>query len=74
MLTPSYPSGHSTQGYYIASSLINDGGPQSLMKVAQNISRSRNIARAHYPSDSKLGEELGTKLFRFIKSDIERKL
>ena len=68
MLTPSYPSGHSTQGYYIASSLINDGGPQSLMKVAQNISRSRNIARAHYSSDSAAGRDLANILLKNKKS------
>ena len=39
----------------------------------QAISKSRNIARAHYPSDSKLGEEL-QKMFRYIKNDVEQKL
>ena len=68
MLTPSYPSGHSTRGYYIASSLINDGGPQSLMKVAQNISKSRNIARAHYPSDSAAGRDLANILLKNRKT------
>ena len=44
------------------------------MSEAKAISKSRNIARAHYPSDSKLGEELGKKMFRYIKNDVERKL
>ena len=64
MRSPSYPSGHSTQAYYISNTLINQGEPQSLMKVAQNISRSRNIARAHYPSDSAAGRDLANILIK----------
>ena len=41
---------------------------------AKAISKARNIGRAHYPSDSKIGEELGKKMFRYIKKDIENKL
>ena len=44
------------------------------MAEAKAISDSRNIGRAHYPTDSKFGIELGKKMFRYIKSDIERKL
>lgn len=62
MRTPSYPSGHSTQGYYIAYLLKDNGGPSGILKVAQNISRSRNIARAHYASDSAAGRELASTL------------
>ena len=68
MRAPSYPSGHSTQAYYISNMLINQGEPQSLMKVAQNISRSRNIARAHFPSDSSAGRDLANILLRNRKS------
>ena len=41
---------------------------------AKAISKARNIGRAHFPTDSKIGEELGTKMFKFIKKDIENKL
>ena len=40
-------------------------------KESKNV---RNIGRFIYPSDSKVGEELGTKMFRYIKKDIENKL
>jgi len=38
------------------------------MKVAQNISRSRNIARAHYPSDSAAGRDLANILLKNRKT------
>jgi hypothetical protein len=68
MNTPSYPSGHSTQGYLIAYvlstkfNILND----SFYRAAKKISFSRNIARAHFPSDSRLGEQLGKKMFKHI--------
>ena len=78
MKTPSYPSGHSTQGYlighYLSEKFDNPKLANEFMAEAKAISKSRNIARAHYPSDSKLGEELGKKMFRYIKNDVERKL
>ena len=64
MKTPSYPSGHSTQGYLIGLLIEKFDNPKlanEFMSEAKAISKSRNIARAHYPSDSKLGEELGKK-------------
>lgn len=78
MKTPSYPSGHSTQGYLIGLYLADKFDKAKLstefMKAAKDISDSRNIARAHYPSDSKFGEKLGRKLYKYIKSDIEQKI
>jgi hypothetical protein len=38
------------------------------MQTAKNISDSRNMAHAHYPSDSKNGTELGKKLYESIKT------
>ena len=67
MNTPSYPSGHSAQGMLIASVLKDKYGKGSaFMQTAKNISDSRNIAHAHYPSDSKNGTELGKKLYESI--------
>ena len=78
MKTPSYPSGHSAQGYlvghYLSEKFDNPKLANEFMAEAKAISDSRNIGRAHYPTDSKFGIELGKKMFRFIKSDIERKL
>ena len=68
MNTPSYPSGHSAQGMLIASALKDKYGKGSaFMQTAKNISDSRNMAHAHYKSDSKNGTELGKKLYKHIK-------
>ena len=67
MNTPSYPSGHSAQGMLIASVLKDKYGKgKAFMQTAKNISDSRNIAHAHYDSDSKNGTELGKKLYESI--------
>ena len=67
MNTPSYPSGHSAQGMLIALVLKNKYGKgKAFIQTAKNISDSRNMAHAHYPSDSKNGTELGKKLYESI--------
>jgi|TARA_R100000084_G_C4547314_1_gene98409 hypothetical protein len=72
MKTPSYPSGHSAQGYLIGMALANKY-PQKrdkLMKTARDISYSRRVARAHYLSDSRFGEEIGKDMYNHIKNKI----
>jgi len=69
MSSPSYPSGHSTQGILIGKVLqtklpINT---DAFLEAGKRISYSRNIGRAHYPSDSRVGEELGTAMYQHIK-------
>ena len=69
MKTPSHPSGHSTQGFLIGKVLqtklpINT---DAFLEAGKKISFSRNIGRAHYPSDSRVGEELGTAMYQHIK-------
>ena len=69
MNTPSYPSGHSAQGILIASVLKDKYGKGSaFMQTAKNKSDSRNIAHAHYKSDSVNGTKLGKKLYKHIKT------
>ena len=70
MKTPSYPSGHSVQGYLIAHVLADEYPDieEEFLEVAGHISKSRNIGRAHYFSDSKLGKQLGVELYKFLKS------
>ena len=69
MKTKSYPSGHSAQSMLIASVLKDKYGKgKAFMQTAKNISDSRNMAHAHYPSDSKNGTELGKKLYEHIKT------
>ena len=71
MNTASYPSGHSAQGMLIASVLKDKYGKSSaFMQTAKNISDSRNMAHAHYISDSKNGTELGKKMYKHIKNKI----
>jgi len=69
MHTPSYPSGHSTQGIFIGKVLskMYPNHEKKLMEIGKMISKSRLMARAHYPSDSRFGEYLGELLFRNIK-------
>ena len=72
MKTPSYPSGHSMQGYLIALSL-SDKYPnkeKNLMKAARDISHSRRVARSHYKSDSIFGEQIGKDIYKHIKDKI----
>ena len=72
MQTPSYPSGHSVQGILIGK-ILSDKYPRSrkgFMATAKNISYSRRVARAHYKSDSKMGEELGNSMYKHIKNKI----
>ena len=72
MKTPSYPSGHSTQGVLIGEALA-DMYPKAaakFRKAGKDISYSRNVARAHYKSDSKIGEELGKEMFKHYKANM----
>jgi hypothetical protein len=70
METPSYPSGHSVQGMLIGNVLKMKYGKSAFMQTAKNISYSRRVARAHYKSDSKMGEELGNSMYKHIKNKI----
>mgnify|MGYP003134214236 CR=1 FL=1 len=66
MKTPSYPSGHSAQGSLIAE-VLADMYPKSaakFRKAGKDISDSRNVARAHYKSDSKFGMDLGKEMHK----------
>jgi len=70
MKTPSYPSGHSVQGILI-SKMLGDKHPKAksaFAKTGENISYSRRVARAHYKSDSKMGEQLGNSMYKHIKN------
>ena len=58
MKTPSYPSGHSAQGFLVGK-VLADKYPEAskdFIREARDISYSRNVAKAHYKSDSRFGE------------------
>jgi hypothetical protein len=66
--SPSYPSGHSTQSKLIGEYLYSETKDKHFRKIAEKISLSRNVARVHYVSDSKMGELLGEKLYEYYKN------
>jgi hypothetical protein len=66
--TPSYPSGHATQGTFIGRYLA-DLYPEyekELRQIGEDIAFSRNMAKVHYPSDSEFGKMLGNDLYEFL--------
>ena len=40
------------------------------MKLAKDISDSRNMAKVHYKSDSVFGKKLGEALYKHIKNKV----
>ena len=71
MKTPSYPSGHSAQGVLVAEVLsqMHPKHAKAFKKMSEDISYSRNVARAHYKSDSTLGKQLGKDMYKHIKNN-----
>ena len=69
MKTPSYPSGHSTQGHLIAELLGKEhsGHYNNFKELAHMISKSRLMARSHYPSDCTFGEQVAKYIVGKIK-------
>ena len=72
--TPSYPSGHATQGTLI-SLLVADEVPlehrKNILDIGKSIGHTRLIAGAHYPSDIEFGTRLGNHLYDLAKSSME---
>ncbi len=72
--TPSYPSGHATQGR-LAAKLIADETPfehrRNLLDIGERIGHSRQIAGAHYQSDTEFGHRLGDELYRLATTSKE---
>ena len=73
MKTASYPSGHSAQAYLIADHLKTKHPEKSkqLDKAAKDVCYSRNVAKAHYKSDSNFGKKLGLAMSKHIKKQDE---
>lgn len=70
--SPSYPSGHATQGRLMARYLA-DNVPMrhrmEIMKIGDYIGQSRMLGGVHYPSDTEFGQELGDALFKHLSLD-----
>ena len=41
---------------------------KAVRKIGEDISYSRNVAHAHYKSDSKLGKQIGKDMFKHLKN------
>ena len=69
MKTPSYPSGHATQGYLVGE-ILTQFDPQNSItyrQKAEDIAHSRIVAKAHFPSDKIYGKKIGKFLFQGIR-------
>ena len=66
-----YPSGHSTQSnlIYLVLSYKYPKLKSELKKIKDDIVYSRQMAKAHYPSDIKFGEKLAKSLFDYLKNN-----
>jgi hypothetical protein len=75
--TPSYPSGHATQGRLVAK-LVADEVPfehrRNILDIGTRIGHSRQIAGAHYQSDTEFGHRLGDELYRLASTRKEPEL
>jgi len=69
--TPSYPSGHTAQSLLIAN-VLGDLYPKhkdNLLRIAEEISKSRMVAKVHFPSDVKFGKKIGISLYKQYKKN-----
>jgi hypothetical protein len=66
-----YPSGHSTQSnlIYLVLSHKYPEYKKELKKIKDDIVYSRQMAKAHYPSDIEFGEKLAKSLFKYLKDN-----
>jgi len=64
--TPSFPSGHSIESFGIAVALAHKfpDKKKALMDVAEKISDARVEMGVHYPSDKKVGKQIGEMIGR----------
>jgi len=68
--TPSYPSGHATEGRFV-SLYLADKVPfehkGNIKKLGDDIGNSRQIAGVHYPSDTEFGHQLAGAFYTHYK-------
>jgi|14BtaG_2_1085337.scaffolds.fasta_scaffold40174_2 acid phosphatase (class A) len=69
--SPSFPSGHATQGTLIGNYFANKYPNHSIRfkKLGRDIGKSRVNAKVHYPSDIVIGERLGNAMFQYLKEN-----
>lgn len=68
--TPSYPSGHATEGRFV-SLYLADRVPfehkGNIKKIGDDIGNSRQIAGVHYPTDTEFGHHLAAAFYSHYK-------
>ena len=65
MKTPSYPSGHATQGYLLGK-IYSKRHPEytkEFTDLGEAVAESRIVGKAHFPSDKEFGKKLAERLF-----------
>ena len=70
---PSYPSGHSTQSYFLAYffAQLEPQKKDKLLAEASNIAKNREIAGLHYPSDTAAGKALAEQFMTILLKNKE---
>jgi len=71
MVGYAYPSGHSTQSHLLYYYLIEKypEHKKEFKKITDDIVFSRQMARAHYPSDIEFGKKLAKSMFDYLKDN-----
>ena len=66
-----YPSGHSTTSNLLCMVLceLYPEYKKDFKKICKDITNSRQMAKAHYPSDIKFGEKLAKSMFDYLKTN-----
>jgi len=67
--SPSYPSGHATQGRLMAkylASKVDLRHRMDIMKLGDYVGQSRMLGGVHYPSDTDFGKQLADSLFNYL--------
>ncbi len=67
--SPSYPSGHTTQAYYVAY-VLSEKYPElsdKIFEVANMVAQSRIDRGVHFPSDCEAGKRLAQKIYNSEK-------
>jgi hypothetical protein len=71
MKSPSFPSGHATQAR-VMGRILSSMLPKledEIMNLADDVSFSRNMAKAHFPSDTKAGKKLGDDMYEYLTKE-----
>jgi hypothetical protein len=69
--SPSYPSGHASQGVLISNYMAHKY-PQhkrEFLKLGRDIAKSRVTAKVHYQSDVDFGSMIGNDMFNYLKQN-----